>query len=85
MKKQIAKKQRQWSVATRIGTYYGDKVLYANALWNEASDAFAQGESWGEFKRIIEKAGFEIESVTHADPYYYSLFVQIKKKSLNVS
>ena len=79
LKKQLAKHQKQQSVKFRIGNYFGDKILYANALWNEASDTFVQSEIWTEFVATLHKTGFEVAALTHADPFYYSLFVEVKK------
>lgn len=82
LKNQLAKKQGHSSLKFRIGKYYGNKILYANALWNEAADTFVLSEDWNEFTSVLKKTGFEVAAITHADPFYYSLFVEIKKSVL---
>ncbi|RKD91738.1 class I SAM-dependent methyltransferase [Mangrovibacterium diazotrophicum] len=79
LKDQLKQHQGDAGLAKRVAAFYGDKILYANSLWNEASDAFVQAEIWDEFLQLLNKTGFRVEALTHADPFYYSLFVEIKK------
>jgi len=79
LKKQLLREQEENSASKRTGMYFGNKILYANALWNDASDAFVQAEIWDEFEAVLSEQGFEINNITHADPFYYSLFIEIKK------
>ncbi|WP_163709749.1 class I SAM-dependent methyltransferase [Mangrovibacterium lignilyticum] len=80
LKDELKQKQGDAGVGQRIAAFFGDKILYANALWNEASDAFVQSEIWDEFLNVLHNTGFEVKSMTNADPFYYSLFVRIGKK-----
>lgn len=79
LKTTLAKEQGDGSSAKQIEQFFGNKILYANALWNESSDAFVQSENWEEFEEILQQNRFKIVSLTNADKFYYSLFVEIKK------
>ncbi len=79
LKKDIAKMQNDDSFAKRIEMYYSDKILYANTLWNDAVDTFSEAVKWNEFKTIVSGADLYIANITNADPFYYSLFVELKK------
>jgi len=79
MKKELAIKQKEYSIAKKIIMHYSNKILYANTLWNDAVDTFAEAVKWNEFKKIVTEADLYIASMTNADPFYYSLFVEIKK------
>ncbi len=79
MKSKLAKLQDENSTAKKIEMYYSDKILYANTLWNDSVDTFAEAVKWDEFKTIVSDTGLHITSITNADPFYYSLFVELKK------
>ncbi len=79
MKAQLAQKQKDNSLAKKIEMYYSDKVLYTNTLWNDAVDTFSEAAKWNEFKRIASTAGLQITSMTNADKFYYSLFIELKR------
>lgn len=79
MKSKLAKLQQENSTAKKIEMYYSDKILYANTLWNDSVDTFAEAVKWDEFKTIVSEAGLHIASITNADPFYYSLFVELKE------
>ncbi len=79
MKKELAKQQGDYSVSKKIEMYYSDKVLYANTLWNDSVDTFAEAVKWDELKSLLSEQGLYIESMTNADRFYYSLFIEIKK------
>ena len=81
LKKDIAKKQNDYSLAKAIAMYYSNKVLYANTLWNDSVDTFSEAVKWNEFKQLVNDANFYIASMTNADPYYYSLFIELKQKN----
>ncbi len=83
LKHQLMKLQGDSTTNKRIANFFGNKILYANALWNETSDAFVQSEIWDEFLEILNKTGFEVAAITNADPFYYSLFIRIRKSPLN--
>ncbi|WP_372650065.1 trans-aconitate 2-methyltransferase [Draconibacterium sp.] len=78
LKRELAKSQNDDSTAKKIEMYYSDKILYANTLWNDAVDTFAEAVKWNEFKTIVSEADLYIASMTNADPFYYSLFVELK-------
>ena len=78
LKKELAKKQKDCSVAKKIEMYYSDKILYANTLWNDAVDTFSEAVKWDEFLSIISTMDLQIISMTNADKFYYSLFVELK-------
>lgn len=79
LKRNIAKMQNDYSATKKIEMYYSDKILYANTLWNDSVDTFSEAVKWNEFKDIVAAANLKITSMTNADPYYYSLFVELKK------
>ena len=81
LKTELAKSQNDDSAAKKIKMYYSDKILYANTLWNDAVDTFAEAVKWNEFKTIVSEADLYMESMTNADPFYYSLFVELKHQS----
>ena len=64
----------------KIEMHYGSKILYANTLWNNASDAFCEAEDWNELLEFTSEAGFEIKSIDNADPFYYSHFIELVKR-----
>ncbi|KJF45092.1 class I SAM-dependent methyltransferase [Draconibacterium sediminis] len=78
LKRELAKSQNDDSTAKKIEMYYSDKILYANTLWNDAVDTFAEAVKWNEFKTIVSEADLYMASMTNADPFYYSLFVELK-------
>ena len=81
LKTELAKSQNDDSATKKIKMYYSDKILYANTLWNDAVDTFAEAVKWDEFKTIVSEADLYMESMTNADPFYYSLFVELKHQS----
>ncbi|WP_319481975.1 class I SAM-dependent methyltransferase [uncultured Draconibacterium sp.] len=81
LKRELAKSQNDDSTAKKIEMYYSDKILYANTLWNDAVDTFAEAVKWNEFKTIVSEADLYMASMTNADPFYYSLFVELKHQS----
>jgi len=80
LKEGLAKRHNKRKLSNRIEQYIGNKILYANSLWNESSDAFVQAENWDEFLQVLDQTGFKVVSMTNADHFYYSLFLEIKKK-----
>lgn len=81
MKTALAKKQKNYGFARAVEMYYSNRILYANTLWNEVVNTFALAEHWDEFENLLKQNGFEITAITHADRFYYSLFIEIKKTS----
>ena len=79
LKKELAQKQKDYSAPKKIEMYYSDKILYANTLWNDAVDTFSEAVKWEEFKTIISELNLQINSMTNADKFYYSLFIELKK------
>lgn len=79
LKKDLAKRQHNYSLSKRIEMYYSDKILYANTLWNDTVDTFSDAVKWDEFQAIISKLDLHINSITNADKFYYSLFIELKK------
>ena len=55
MKKELAKQQGDYSVSKKIEMYYSDKVLYANTLWNDSVDTFAEAVKWDELKSLLSE------------------------------
>lgn len=80
MKKEIAQHQKEYTISKQIEMYYGNKILYANTLWNDCADTFEQAERWDEFIELLRDCGLKIRSLTHADRFYYSLFIDIVKE-----
>ncbi len=80
LKEQLAERQKEFTLFKKIVMYYSDKILYANTLWNDSVDTFASAVKWDHFRQNLRESGLYIESATNADPYYYSLFVEIKVK-----
>lgn len=78
LKYQLAKQQGEATLARKIEMYYGNKVLYANALWNETASTFSEAEDWLKFNKILADNGLKITRLTNADRFYYSLFIEIK-------
>lgn len=78
LKYQLAKQQGEATLAGKIEMYYGNKVLYANALWNETASTFSEAEDWLKFNKILADNGLKIKRLTNADRFYYSLFIEIK-------
>lgn len=81
LKEELAKMQGESSVAKKIEMYYSNKILYANTLWNDAVDTFSEAVNWDEFKTMLDELNLEIVSMTNADRFYYSLFVELKPKN----
>ncbi|MFV0592635.1 MAG: class I SAM-dependent methyltransferase [Draconibacterium sp.] len=80
LKEQLAAKQNELTLFKKIVMHYSDKILYANTLWNDSVDTFASAVKWDLFLKDLTEAGLYINSVTNADPYYYSLFIEMKAK-----
>lgn len=78
LKENLAKRQNDTGLSARIERFYGNKILYANALWNQTADTFQEAENWDTFNKQLEKTGLTVESLTNADRFYYSLFIRIK-------
>ena len=78
LKKELAGKQKDSSVIKKIEMYYSNKILYANTLWNDAVDTFSEAVKWNEFNWLVAELDLEIVSMTNADNFYYSLFVELK-------
>jgi len=78
LKKELAIKQGDYNISKSIEMYYSNKVLYANTLWNDAVDTFQASERWDEFTALLDSLSLEVEYVTNADKYYYSLFVVVR-------
>lgn len=78
LKRELAKKQNDYTMSKKIEMYYSDKILYANTLWNDAVDTFSEAVRWNEFNAIIGELDLQIVSITNADKFYYSLFVELK-------
>jgi len=81
LKEQLAAKQKELTLFKKIVMYYSHKILYANTLWNDSVDTFASAVKWDLFLQDLAESGLYINSITNADPYYYSLFVEIQKLS----
>lgn len=80
MKRELALRQGDLSFARKIEMYYSNKILYANTLWNDTADAFSESVRWNELAEILDGEGLEIRSLTNADRYYFSLFLEIRRK-----
>ncbi len=78
LKKELANKQKELSPFKEIEMYYSNKILYANALWNDTADSFSESVKWEEFLEIISKNNLKINRITNADKFYYSLFIELK-------
>ncbi len=81
LKRDLASKKNELSVSKKIEMFYGNKILYANTLWNDTADTFSESAIWSELLEILNESNLVIHSVINADSYYFSLFVAIKKKS----
>ncbi len=79
LKKELAKKQNDYSMSKKIEMFYSNKILYANTLWNDAADTFSEAVKWNEFQTIISESGLYIRSMVNADKFYYSFFIELKK------
>lgn len=77
MKLQLARKQKELSVTRRIEMFYANKILYANALWNQTASTFAEAETWGGIEQTLSDTVLEIKRITNADKFYYSLFLEV--------
>jgi len=77
LKFELAKKQGDLSLSRRIEMYYGNKILYANTLWNEMASTFSEAEIWTEFESRVRSNNLTIKSLTNADRFYYSLFIEL--------
>lgn len=80
LKYALAKKNKDLSAVKRIEMFYSNKILYANSLWNDCVDSFSESAKWDELLTLTAATGLKIENLTPADPFYYSLFVEIKAK-----
>jgi len=78
LKNELARKQSDDSATKKIEMYYSNKILYANTLWNDAVDTFSEAVKWDEFKSVVADLELQIESMTNADKFYYSLFLELK-------
>ncbi|MCB0736858.1 MAG: class I SAM-dependent methyltransferase [Bacteroidetes bacterium] len=76
LKVELAKAQNDYSLTRQIEMFYGNKVLYANAFWNQTADTFSEAENWERFETMLNSNGFQISNITNADRFYYSLFVE---------
>ena len=79
LKIRLAKMQNDYTLSKKIEIYYSEKILYANTLWNDSVDTFSEAVKWDELKILIAGSGLHIESMTNADKFYYSLFIEFKK------
>ncbi|MDW7693859.1 class I SAM-dependent methyltransferase [Flammeovirgaceae bacterium SG7u.111] len=77
LKKELAAQQGELNSIKKIEMYFSNKVLYANSLWNESASTFSQAERWEEFQEILSQNGLKINALTHADKFYYSLFIEV--------
>ena len=80
LKTKLAKIQQEYSLSKKIEMFYSEKILYANTLWNDAVDTFSESVKWNDFLHLTEESGLYIRSMVNADRYYYSLFIELKKK-----
>lgn len=78
LKENLAKRQGDGRMAAKIERFYGNKILYANALWNQTADTFQEAEDWDVFNTQLVQTGLVVDSITNADRFYYSLFIRIK-------
>lgn len=79
LKSVVARKQHDYSLSNKIELYYSDKILYANTLWNDSVDTFSEAVQWDEFQNLLSLSGLQITSMVHADKFYYSFFIELKK------
>ena len=79
LKYALAKKQGNNGLGTSIEQFYANKILYANALWNQTASTFSEAEDWDKFNTDLNKAGLAVKRITNADRFYYSLFLEIKR------
>lgn len=80
LKKEMAIQQGNYNSSKQIEMYYSDKVLYANTLWNDAVDTFSEAVKWDEFTGMLSELDLEIRSMTNADKFYYSFFIEVGRK-----
>lgn len=78
LKAELARKQKENSLTKKIEMYYSNKLLYANALWNDTADTFSESVKWDEFIRLVSENDLKIKRITNADKFYYSLFIELK-------
>lgn len=77
IKKVLASKQKDLSLSKQIEMFYSNKILYANALWNDSADTFSESVKWDEFMDIVKENNLKINRITNADSFYYSLFIEL--------
>lgn len=81
LKTKLARHHSDNTLAQKTEQYYSNKVLYANTLWNDSVDTFSEAVKWKDLTSILEKEKLEINSITNADKFYYSLFIELKRLS----
>jgi 2-polyprenyl-3-methyl-5-hydroxy-6-metoxy-1,4-benzoquinol methylase len=79
LKQDLARQLRDYSLARQVEMYYGSKIVYANALWNEAILPFQEALQWEEWLAKLAESGWEVSHLGPADRFYYSLFLGIKQ------
>lgn len=77
LKYELASLQNELTLSRKIEMYYGNKILYANALWNQVASTFAEAERWPDFMETLSVSGLQMSRITNADRFYYSLFVEV--------
>lgn len=82
LKYELAKRQREFTFSKKMEMFVGNKILYANSLWNETASTFSEAEDWLSFESILKSTGFAVDLITNADRFYYSLFIVVKKNKI---
>lgn len=81
MKYELASRQNELTVSRKIEMFYGNKILYANTLWNQVASTFSEAEHWPDFVETLSSSGLQVSRITNADRFYYSLFVEVGQKT----
>ena len=79
LKYQLASLQTELTLSRKIEMFYGNKILYANALWNQVASTFSEAERWPDFLDTLKVCGLHLSRITNADRFYYSLFVEVSR------
>lgn len=80
LKYRLASAQNENSVSRRIEMFYGNKILYANAFWNQVASTFSEAERWTEFLNTLKSCEMGVKRITNADRFYYSLFLEVQRE-----
>ncbi|MGD8122884.1 SAM-dependent methyltransferase [Vibrio sp. TRT 2004] len=79
LRKEIAVANKDYGFRRKVDMFLANKLQYAEVMLNDSVASFDSAERWDLFNNMLDEVGLEVESITNADPYYYSIFVVIKK------